>query len=186
MTMRPGAFVTLTAALLAAVAIGACSDDEGLLPASSASRMDAALQRVADATNSGDCAGAAQALADVQKAYDGLPSSVDARLRTTLLEGLEQLTQTVPEQCAPQDATGVTGPQGTTGPPQTTTTEPPTTTTTEPPATTAPPPETTTTPPTETTPDPGGIAPGDGGQGPDGQGPPGQDGRTPPGQGDDG
>ena len=171
----------MVATALATGALGGCGSNEKLLPASDASAMDESFQRVADATNSGDCAAATSALADARKAFDALPSSVDAGLRERILAGIEQLGRTVPEQCG-QAASG-----GELDTSQTTGADTQTTTTVEPPATT-PPPEATqpleqTAPPAQTgpAPDPGGVSP-DVPPGPDGQGPPGQQDGAAPGQ----
>lgn len=170
--MRSSALI----AILVAGSLAACGNDERLVPASNASSIDAALQRVADATNSGDCAGATSALADAQKAFDELPSSVDAQLRKSILQGLEQLTQTVPDQCTADTTETEIDPVQTTEPETTPTIEPPVT---DPPVTTEPPEEVK---PEEVEPDSGGISPDGGGQGPDGNGPPGQSDGVPPGQ----
>lgn len=175
--MRSSALI----AILVAGSLAACGSDEKLVPASNATSIDAALQRVADATNSDDCAGATSALADAQKAFDELPSSVDAQLRKSILQGLEQLTQTVPEQCTADTTESEVDPAQTIEPETTPTIEPPVTT--DPPATTEPPAEVE---PEVVEPDPGGISPDGGGQGPDGNGPPGQSDGVPPGQGDGG
>lgn len=165
MSARPSTRLHAVLALgLALAALNGCGDNAKLVPASDASAMDGALQRVADATNAGDCAAASAALADAQDAFAALPSGVSAALRKNIADGLEQLTRTVPEQCATAGQTTDTQPTTTT---QTTTETTPTqTTTTQTTPTQTTPTETTTTQttPTETTttpPDPGGISPDD-------------------------
>ena len=175
----------MLAATLAAGLLGACGSSDELVPASQARAIDESLQRVAEATTNGDCEAATAALADAQAGFDQLPSSVDTGLRERILAGLEQLNQTVPEQCDQSSLDGTEDPltAGETGPGDVTTVDPPETI--DPPVTTEPPAETVL--PTDTTPapDPGGVSP-DVPPGPDGQGPPGQDDGVPPGQEDQG
>jgi hypothetical protein len=159
----------LTACALALVAAG-CGNSSELIPASDASKLDTALQRVAEATDAGDCERATAALKEAQDAFAALPSEVSSRLTTRLSAGLKQLSDTVPTQC---QAGGITpADSGPTGPETTTTT----TTTAPPPADSGPTGPTTPEVPTDTTPqepDSGGIAP-ENGNGPDGNGPPGK------------
>jgi hypothetical protein len=177
MTVPSARLTAPLAAAAAALVIAGCGDDSKLLPASDASKLDAALQRVVDATDSGDCQSAVSALSQAQNAFADLPAGVSSALRARISDGLGQLADTVPVQC--QEAGGppaVETPTTT----ETTTTEP---TTTEP-TTTVPPPTGPTgpadeAPPTAPADEPnGGVAPGaDGngnGNGPDGNGPPGQ------------
>jgi hypothetical protein len=171
MTVLPAASTrlpALLAAAAAALAMGGCGDGEKLLPASDASKIDTALQRVVDATDAGNCQAASEALAQAQNAFAELPAAVSAQLRERIAEGLAQLTDTVPAQCAEAS---------TTPPTETPTTTEPTTTQTT--TTTTIPPETGPTGPPEQAPpteqpdeDTGGVAPQ--GNGPDGEGPPGQ------------
>ena len=177
MTVRAAAlrrFCTPVACALALVAAG-CGNSAELIPASDATKLDTALQRVAEATDAGDCNAATAALTQAQNAFAALPSQVSSRLTTRISAGLKQLSDTVPTQCL---AGGITpADSGPTGPETATTT----TTTTEPPPADSGPTGPTTTEPTpadETPeePDPGGIAPEENGNGngPDGNGPPGQ------------
>ena len=156
----------LVAAAAAALAIAGCGDSAELLPASDASKIDTALQRVVDATDSGDCEAATAALGQAQNAFSELPAAVSAQLRERIAEGLAQLTDTVPVQCA----------EATTTPPAETptTTESTTTETTTPvPSPNGPTGPQDQTPPSGPTGEPnGGVAPQ--GNGPDGEGPPGQ------------
>lgn len=165
---------TVTAAATVVLALAGCGGDAKLLPASDAGAMDEALQRVLDAVSGGDCPAANTALTDAQNAFAKLPGSVDASLRERIAQGLDQLTTTVPQQCAEGSVeTAPTETTTATAPTETTPTETTTTTTTEITPTETTPTETTPTQPAPTTPDPGGISPDDRG-GPDGQGPPGQ------------
>jgi hypothetical protein len=165
MTLLPAALTRLSslATAVAALALAGCGDNAKLLPAPDASKIDTALQQVVDATDSGNCPAATSALGRAQNAFSELPAAVSAELRKRIAEGLAQLTDTVPAQCAEATATP---------PSETTTTEPTTETTTTVPAPTGPtgPQEQTPTGPTG---EPnGGVAPP--GNGPDGEGPPGQ------------
>jgi hypothetical protein len=127
--------------------------------------LRSALDQVAAATSSGDCSGAGRALTRASSVLQGLPDSVDQRLRARLRTGIANLRARVPVQCAEQATTTPT--QTTTTPTQTTTT--PTQTTTTPTQTTTTPTQTTTTPATPTTPDGGGTG-GTGGTSAGGQG----------------
>jgi hypothetical protein len=174
-TVRGAALRRLGTPLVAcalALAAAGCGNSAELLPASDASKLDTALQRVAEATDAGDCPRATAALKQAQDAFAALPSEVSSRLTTRIAAGLSQLADTVPTQCQAGGTTPADG--GPTGPETATTT---TTTTTEPPpADSGPTGPTTPDVPTDTTPqepDSGGIAP-ENGNGPDGKGPPGQ------------
>ncbi len=163
--MRRTRMIPLLTAAIVAVAVGlasGCGSGEKLIPPAQATALDSALQQVTDATRNGECQQANDALGSAQRAYQALPASVDDGLKARLRQGLQQLTDTVPDQC--KAAAGTTQPTTTKSTATTTTTEPTTTTTTttEPTTTTTtttePPPTTTTTTPTSTDPN-GGVAP---------------------------
>lgn len=165
MTMRPPRAISLLTGLMlaaAAFAVAGCAGGEQLVPADQARSLDSTLQQVADATRAGECRKALSELAAAQRIYADLPETLDDRLAARIKQGLDQLAETVPAQCAAapetpttptttstDTTTSTTGPTTTT---KTTTTEPTTTTTT--PTTTT---QTTQTG-TGTTPN-GGIAP---------------------------
>ena len=107
---------TLPAALRAALAIAGCGQRRAV-PASDASkrstrRCSASPTRPTPATAT---RADERARPRPSRPSTALPSSVDARLRTRIAAGLEQLTQTVPEQCA-QDGDRDDRPSRTTGP----------------------------------------------------------------------
>jgi len=154
-------------------ACGGSGDRSALIPQSSASRMDNALDDVRSAVDDGDCTGAQQALARARGVLVNLPNTVDSQLRDRLRQGLDNLRTIVPQQCQQSTSTETTPPETTTTnttptnttPPDTTPTDTtptdttptnttPTTTTGT--TTTTPPTTTTTAPPADTT---GGVDP---------------------------
>ncbi len=177
--MRMRALIFLAAAILGAGAslVVGCGDRSKLIPSGDASALRSALDDVAGATQSGDCASARAAVTRAASVLTGLPDSVDPRLRARLRAGIANLRARVPVQCA--DQTQTTTPTATT-PTQTTPTQtqttptqttPTQTTPTTPTQTTTTPTQTTTTPTTPTTPDTGGTTSGGtGGASPEGQG----------------
>jgi hypothetical protein len=179
--MRMRALTFLAAAILAAAAslVAGCGDRSKLIPSSDASALSSALDDVAAATQSGDCASARAAVVRAGNVLAGLPDSVDPRLRARLRAGIANLRARVPVQCAEQTQTSTpthttptptqtTPAQTQTTPTQTTPTQ---TTPTTPTQTTTTPTQTTTTPTTPTTPDTGGTTTGGtGGTSPEGQG----------------
>jgi hypothetical protein len=182
--MRMRALTFLAAAILGAAAslVAGCGDRSKLIPSSDASALSSALDDVAAATQSGDCASARAAVVRAGNVLAGLPDSVDPRLRARLRAGIANLRARVPVQCA--EPTQTTTPTQTTPtqttPTQTTPTQtqttptettPTQTTPTTPTQTTTTPTQTTTTPTTPTTPDTGGTTTGGtGGTSPEGQG----------------
>jgi hypothetical protein len=178
--MRMRALTLLAAAILGAAAslVAGCGDRSKLIPSGDASALRSALDEVAGATQSGDCASARAAVTRAGNVLAGLPDSVDPQLRARLRSGIANLRARVPVQCTEQTQTTTptrTTPTQTTPttPTQTTPTEttPTQTTPTTPTQTTTTPTQTTTTPTTPTTPDAGGTtsggtggaSPGDGG-----------------------
>lgn len=130
--------------LFSAVALAGCGSSS-LLDGSSAEDLQASIARVEQAVRDGRCEQAMSAATEGLKRVEALPSSVDAKLRSRLRQGFEELEQRIPSDCTPRDTT-------TTETTTTTTTETPTTTETQPETTTEPPPETTTTETTPTAP----------------------------------
>jgi hypothetical protein len=151
----------LVAVVLGAGAAGltACGDTKGLIASNDSSSLQQQLDDVSSAVSDSNCKKAATAVVRFQRKVQGLPSSVDPRLKQRLTEGgqrlatqaakdCKQTTETVPTET--QTTPTVTTPPVTTPTVTTPTTTTPTTTT---PTTTTP---TTTTPTTPTPPDNGG------------------------------
>lgn len=159
--------VVLTAAALglSSALLVACGDRNGLIPPTAADALNADLDEASSAVDSHECKRAQQALAKALDRADGLPPSVDPRLRENLAKGLAHASERVGVGCRRKTPT-VTTPTETVPPPTTPPEPTPTQTTTE---------HTTPTPePTPTTPSPpsdsGGTGSGDGGGRGDGQG----------------
>ena len=154
--------------VLAAAALGlssallvACGDRNHLIPPTAADALNADLDDASSALDSHECQRAQRALAKALDRTDGLPPSVDPRLRENLAKGLAHASERVSAGCRRRTPT-VTTPTETV-PTQTAPPEPtPTQTTTE---------HTTPSPPTPTTPSPpsdsGGTGAGDGSRGGD-------------------
>jgi hypothetical protein len=131
----------------AALLVSACSSSgRGLIPTSDAGPLQSDFEAVAHAaeTGNGDCTATESALLKTEQDYARLPSSVDAGLRDTLRNGIENLRTRSLALCAqplPQATTTQTTQKTTTS----TTTPPPstetqtTTTQTTPPTTPSPP-----------------------------------------------
>ncbi|MFL5819171.1 MAG: hypothetical protein ACJ76S_00610 [Solirubrobacteraceae bacterium] len=140
--------VVLTAAALglSSALLVACGDRNGLIPATAADALNADLDEASNAVASHECKRAQGALARALDRADGLPPSIDPRLRDNLAKGLAHAAQRVAVGCRRKTPT-VTTPTETV-PTETTAPEPtPTQTTTEhttpsprPPPTTPPPP----------------------------------------------
>jgi hypothetical protein len=143
----PLAFL-LGVATAALIACGGGSSDK-LLSQTRADLIKKDLANVRNAINQHDCQAAEQALQDLNRDLDRMPSSVDRRLRRNLRQGYNKLAQRVPIDCEAPTTTTETTPTTTETTPTTTETTPTTTettpTTTETTPTTTTPPETTTT-----------------------------------------
>ncbi len=161
--MRMRVLPLLVALLLggATAFVVACGGDRShLIPAGNASDLTSALDQVAAATRSGDCAAAGQALTRAHGAFVRLPSTVDRRLRSRLNSGLKNLDERVPVDCKKATSTEAP-PTVTQAPPQTQTTQTETQTTqTETTTTQTTPPDTTTTDTTTTPTIPGDTSGG--------------------------
>ena len=145
MTVRPSLHVLLLAVVLGALcafAVACGEEREGLIPASRAGAIKERLDQVDEDVASERCDALQGHLAGLRREIDGLPGSVDRRLRRRLREGLEILESRAPEECSIGSDRTETEPETT---PETVPTE--TLPETVPPETT--PPETT---PTQTTP----------------------------------
>jgi hypothetical protein len=144
----------------AALLVSACSGSgKGLIPTGNAGPLQSDFEAVAQAAESGDgnCSATESALLKTEQDFARLPSSVDAGLRDTLRNGIENLRTRSLALCAqplPQATTTQTTPKTTTS---TTTTTPPSTET-QTTTTQSTPTQTTTSPPA-----PGGgtAAPGE-------------------------
>jgi len=139
--------------IAAALLVGCGSSSGKLIPVADAGPLQSDFETVAQAAEAGNgsCAATEAALATTEQDFNALPAAVDAGLRQTLRQGIENLRSHALALCAQplaQATTTSTTPKTT---PSTTTTSTPTTTT---PTTTT---ETTTTPtpPTETSTTPG-------------------------------
>jgi hypothetical protein len=143
----------LAAGLGAATALllVSCSGSGGLIPAGNAGPLQGDFQAIASAAERGNgkCADTEAAISKTELDFSGLPSSVDAGLRSTLRQGIDNLKRRALGLCT-QPLPAATNTTATST--QTTTTTPATTQTT----TT----NTSTTPPTTTTnASPGGGTP---------------------------
>lgn len=176
--MRMRVLPYLVAGLLGvgAAMLVACGEQRAdLIPAGSAENLSSALGDVQRAVDDGDCDAAARALTRARGALVNLPESVNDRLAARLQEGIDNLEQVAPDECAQQETQTDTVPTTTqttqteTTPSETTQTE--TTTDTTPTDTTPSEPTATGTepttpaepaPPADTS---GGVSPGAEGQG---------------------
>jgi hypothetical protein len=163
---------TLTAALLAALALGACGKDDGdPIPASQANALIRGLDTAKRQAEQGSCGTLLRTtLPALEQRAQRLKSTVGSDTRTTIQDGIAHLRELATDQCNQQQeqqlptTSETTTSETTTSEPTTTTTEPPTTdtTTTEPPTTDT---QTTTTAPPTTPPNNGGTPPGGAQQG---------------------
>ena len=155
MRMRSALPFLLAAVLgVATAALAACGgsgDRSDLIPPRSADRLTSALSDVKQAVDDHDCDAAEQAVARARGILVNLPRAVDDRLVARLREGLDNLQQTVPQQCQQTTTSTSTTTQDTTPtdttPTDTTPTDTTPTDTTTTTGTTTTPPTTTTTPP---------------------------------------
>jgi hypothetical protein len=166
--LATGARVALAALLgLAAALLVSCSGSSAkLIPVADAGPLQNDFETVAQAAEAGNgsCSATEAAIAKTEQDFSALPASVDAGLRNTLRNGIENLRSHALALCAQplvQTTTANTTAKTTT----TTTTTPPTetqtvTTPTTPTSTTPTTPATTPTTPTATTPGGGTPAPG--------------------------
>ena len=79
---------------LATALLVACGGSgRGLIPSGNAGPLKSDFDNVASAVSSGDCAGTRSALSQARSDLDGLPSTVDPRLRRKLAQGLRNLSR---------------------------------------------------------------------------------------------
>jgi hypothetical protein len=147
----------------AALLVSCGSSTAKLIPVADAGPLQSDFEEVAQAAEAGDgdCSATQTAIAKTEQDFNELPSSVDAGLRDTLHQGIDNLRNRALTLCTQplvQASTATTSKTTT----STTTTTPTTTPTSTTPTTTTP---TTTTPttstPTSTTPGGGVVAPGE-------------------------
>jgi hypothetical protein len=148
--------LTISLGVLAASLISCSSSGKGLIPVSDAGPLQGDFEAVAEAAENGDgsCTKTESALLKTDQDFAALPTSVDAGLRNTLHQGIENLRSRSLALCAqplPQATVTTTTPKTT----STTTTTPTETESTET--------QTTPTPETEGPSGPGGgtQAPGE-------------------------
>ncbi len=105
---------------LAALVLGAatallvaCGGSDGRIPASNASSLTSALNRISSDYRAGRCESAQRDVAKAQNALLALPDTVDARLRQRLQSGIQNLAEKVPATCS-QTQTQATQPDTTT------------------------------------------------------------------------
>jgi hypothetical protein len=184
----------------AALLIAACASSSGkLIPLADAGPLQSDFEAVAQAaeTGNGDCSATEAAITTTEQNFNELPATVDAGLRQTLRQGIDNLRSHALALCAQPlaQATTTSTTAKTTPSTTTSTTTPATTPTTTTPTTTTPT-ETTTTPGTgggtqapgtsEETPAPGGgtgAGEGNGNGNGNGNGTPGVGAEAPPGAG---
>ena len=143
----------------AALLVSCGSSTQGLIPANYGGPLRTDFAEVSQAAQSGDCSATETAIAKTEQDFAALPAAVDAGLRGTLRQGIDNLRSRALVRCAQlASATTSTGSTvKTTTTATTTTTAPattPATTTTTTPATSTP-----TTTPTTTPPGAGGGTP---------------------------
>jgi hypothetical protein len=160
---------------LAAAFLVACGGGSGLLSSGQADNLNAALDQVTSAVNSGDCGAAAQAATSLRNAVSNLPGTINRTLTSVLNQGASTVAERAALDCRGADTTTTT--TTTTTAPKTTTSSTTTTTaktttststsTTTPTTTTSTPTTTSTTATTTTgtgtsTNGSGGVGPGGG------------------------
>jgi hypothetical protein len=169
--------VALLCGVLAAFAVG-CGDRSNLIPQSRADNLTQQLADIKAAVDQGECDGLSDRVKTFHDDATNLSSSVDARLRKRINDGVASLQDHAAKDCATardaqtqtQTDTTPTDTQTETQTTETQTTETQTTeTATTPPDTTTTPTTTDTpstgtpeTPSTAAPPDTGGVTPGDG------------------------
>jgi hypothetical protein len=115
MSMRTNTKLSLAAVLAGSAALlSACGGSSGLIPAGNAGPLRSDFEKVAEAAESGNgnCASTETAIARTERDFASLPSSVDARLRTRLSEGIEHLASQARVACR-QPSGGGTATTGT-------------------------------------------------------------------------
>ena len=100
--MRMRVLPPLAALLLGAATalLVACGGGDGRIPASNASSLTSALNKISSDYRAGRCESAQRDVAKVQNALLALPDTVDARLRQRLQSGIQNLAEKVPASCS--------------------------------------------------------------------------------------
>lgn len=100
--MRMRVLPPLAALLLGAATalLVACGGGDGRIPASDASSLTSALNRISSDYRAGRCESAQRDVAKAQNALLALPDTVDARLRQRLQSGIQNLAAKVPATCS--------------------------------------------------------------------------------------
>ena len=100
--MRMRALPSLAALLLGAATalLVACGGGDGRIPASNASSLTSALNKISSDYRAGRCESAQRDVAKVQNALLALPDTVDAGLRRRLQSGIQNLAEKVPATCS--------------------------------------------------------------------------------------
>jgi hypothetical protein len=78
----------------------ACGGGDGRIPASDASSLTSALNRISSDYRAGRCDSAQRDVTKAQNALLALPDTVDARLRQRLQSGIQNLAAKVPATCS--------------------------------------------------------------------------------------
>jgi hypothetical protein len=97
------------AAVGAVLMLTACGSSGGLIPASNANTISNDLSTLATALENHDCTSTRTALERIDLDVNALPSNVNPKLRTNIVEGYENLADTAPNQCRPQSTHASTG-----------------------------------------------------------------------------
>jgi hypothetical protein len=84
---------------LAAALLVACGDTSGLIPSDDASQINQNIDAAAEASSDGRCSRSQSAVNRALAHVDQLPSSVDARLKARLVEGLRKLEAEAAVEC---------------------------------------------------------------------------------------
>ncbi len=102
MTMRGAIRLGLAGALGATCALlVACgSSGKGLIPSTNAGPLSSDFDSVSQAVSAGDCAATQRALDQARRDFNALPAGIDAGLRANLRQGLTNLEQIAPTECA--------------------------------------------------------------------------------------
>jgi hypothetical protein len=149
----------------AALLVSCGSSTAKLIPVADAGPLQADFEEVAQAAEAGDgdCSATQTAIAKTEQDFNALPSTVDAGLRATLRQGIDNLRNRALTLCTQPlvQATTSTIPKTTTDTHTATTTPTTTPTSTAPTSTTPTSTTPTTTTPTTTTPGGGVVAPGE-------------------------
>jgi hypothetical protein len=162
---------------LAAALLAACGGSAGLIPTGNAGPLRSDFEAVANAAENGngDCSSTRTAIQKTEGDFESLPSSVDARLRTRLSEGIAHLRSQALLACTQPSGAGTSTTATASSPASSSSTPTSTSTSTSTLTSTSTSTSTTSSAPSGGTPAEEGEAeePNPGGVGPKGEGPPG-------------